>query len=117
MAAVQLLFSERNRFKGTPTRLSDHSLEGAEMHVWLTGGETGQEGSAGPVNAGSVHPNDRSLQKACLERCNSIDVVVYTAFIRAFLVLGRLSGRQGYLSCCDEAGHHDSSQLLQSCLL
>ena len=36
--------------------------------VCHAGGETGQEGIDGPVNAGLTHPNDRALQKACLER-------------------------------------------------
>ena len=36
----------------------------------IAGGETGQDGLDGPVNSGSTHPNDRLLQKACLERCD-----------------------------------------------
>ena len=34
----------------------------------VEGGETGLDGLDGPVNSGSTHPNDRLLQKACLER-------------------------------------------------
>ena len=43
--------------------LSEHG------HASFTaGGETGQEGLDGPINSGLTHPNDRLLQKACLER-------------------------------------------------